>query len=306
MVLRNLSERIADSERNSYLIGLIIGVILYVVILFFNNWNPLTLLTDVTFFEFSVITGVVMRFLSGLGLALTYATFCVIFFRIMSPSLKGNKSRLKIAKVLVLIPALVIAGYAIYTIWGAIFLSKILSDLEVLSTIFGVWSLMVMVYILPIIKSEYSPDIDSVKGGGVRERAGTLRFSAWRGYQSHIRRDYGRVAEEEYNQYGAQLFIIRVILSGFLLLPISLILIVIPPLAIFGVMLWIRIFSLNHKHFSTVERGLLLLVTLTVAIITTVSFLQTEVLVFNIYFDTVYGIGLLTGLILLFSIILRK
>ena len=306
MVLRNLSIRISENERNSYLFGLVIGVILYVVILFFNNWNPIILLTDVTFLEFSVITGVVMRFLSGLGLALTYATFCVIFFRIMSPHLKGNKSRLKIAKILVLIPALGIAGYAIYTIWGAIFLSKILSDFEVLTTIFGVWSLMVMVYILPVIRSEYTPDLDDAKSGGIRERVGNLRFSAWRGYQSYIKRDYGRVAEEEYNRYGAQLFIIRAILSGLLLLPISLILTVIPPLAIFGVILWIRIFSLNHKHFSTVERGLLLLVTVAVAIITTVSFLQTELLVFNIYFDTVYGIGLLTGLILLFVIILRK
>ncbi|TFG30135.1 hypothetical protein EU528_08700 [Candidatus Thorarchaeota archaeon] len=170
----------------------------------------------------------------------------------------------------------------------------------------GVWSLMVMVYILPLIKGEYTPDLDDAKSGGVRDRVGELRFSVWRGYQSHIKRDYGRVAGEEYGRYGARLFILRAILSGLLLLPISLVLIVIPPLAIFGVMLWIRAFSLNHKHFSVMERGLLILVTFGVAAITTFSFLQTELLAFNLFFDTVYGIGLLTSLILLFGIILRK
>ncbi|MHA2078853.1 MAG: hypothetical protein ACXAB0_13750, partial [Candidatus Thorarchaeota archaeon] len=82
-----VGRKIADNQRNSYLAGLIVGLILYLVLLSFNDWNPVAVVTNVVFLEFSVVTGLVMRFLSGLGLALTYATFGVLFFRLVSPTL---------------------------------------------------------------------------------------------------------------------------------------------------------------------------------------------------------------------------
>ena len=77
--------------------------------------------------------------------------------------MKGSKTRAKIVIGLVLIPALGIIFYAIYTIWGAIYLAKSLSDIEFLSMIFGVWSLILLVYIVPTIKGEYSPEIEKVE-----------------------------------------------------------------------------------------------------------------------------------------------
>jgi hypothetical protein len=165
---------------------------------------------------------------------------------------------------------------------------------------------MIMVYTIPLFKGEYAPDLDDAKSGGLQQKASDWRFSLWKGYQSRIKKDYGRVAEEEFERYGSRLFTIRAILSGLLLLPISLILIVVPPLAVLGVILWVRVFSLNHKHFSILERGLLTLVTISVAFVTMISFLQSELVDYTQYFDTSYGLGLLTGLILLFAIILRK
>ena len=301
-----IGRKIADNQRSSYLIGLLVGVVLYLVLLSFNDWNPVTVVTSVVFLEFSVVTGLVMRFLSGLGLALTYATFGVLFFRLVSPTLRGSKSRLNVAKLVVLIPALIFVFYAIYKIWGALFLSQPLTYFEFLSTIFGVWSLMIMVYTVPIIKNEYTPDLDKARSGGVLRKASDWKFSIWKGYQTQFRRDYGRAAEGEFERYGSRLFLIRVVLSGLLLLPISLILIEMPPLAIFGFILWLRVFSLNHKHFSKLERSLLLLVTGAVAMFATISFFQSELIGFNPVFDAAYGVGLLTGFILLFSIILRK
>lgn len=301
-----MGRRIADNQRNTYLIGLIIGVILYAILLFFNDWNPVTVVTSVIFLEFSVVSGLVMRFLSGLGLTLTFATFCVLFFRIMSPTLKGSKSRLRLAKLFIMISALILVIYSLYKIWSALVLSQPLSYVEFLSTIFGVWSLMIMIYTIPLIKGEYTPDLKDAKSGGVQQKASDWKFSLWKGYQSRIKRDYGRVAEEEFERYGSRLFTVRVILSGLLLLPISLILIVVPPLAIFGVLLWVRVFSLNHKHFSYLERGLLVLVTLSVALVTTISFFQTELVGYALFFDTSYGLGLLSGLILLFAIISQR
>ncbi|MGY5865611.1 MAG: hypothetical protein RTV41_13495 [Candidatus Thorarchaeota archaeon] len=301
-----VGRKIADNQRNSYLAGLIVGLILYLVLLSFNDWNPVTVVTSVVFLEFSVVTGLVMRFLSGLGLALTYATFCVFFFRILSPTLKGKKSRTRLAKLFILVPALILVIYSSYKIWSALVLSQPLSYLEFLSTIFGVWSLMILVYTVPLIKGEYTPDLGEAKSGGVQEKVSDWKFSLWKGYQSRIKRDYGRVAEGEFERYGSRLFTLRVLLSGLLLLPISLILFVIPPLGTFGVLLWFRVFSLHRKHFSPFERGLLILVSLSVALVTTISFLQTELVGYALFFDTSYGLGLLTGLILLFAIISQR
>ncbi|MHA2027132.1 MAG: hypothetical protein ACW98U_14620 [Candidatus Thorarchaeota archaeon] len=50
----------------------------------------------------------------------------------------------------------------------------------------------------------------------------------------------------------------------------------------------------------------MVIVTAAVAMFATISFFQPELIGFNPVFDAAYGVGLLTGFILLFSIILRK
>lgn len=301
-----LSDKISANQKISYLIGLIVGTVLYLILLSLNDWNPILLFTSVTFLEISVITGLFMRFLSGLGITLTYTTFCVIIFRVLSPLLRGKKSRLKIAKVIVFIPAAAILVYSMYTMVGALLLSRVPSYFDLLSMIFGVWSLMVMVYIIPTIRGEYSPSLDKTKREGFHEKASDWRFSMWRRYQSRIKRDYGLVAGEEFERYGDRLFEVRTILSGLLLLPISFILVMITPLTILGIMLWIRIFTLHHKSFSLLERALLIIVTASVAILTTISFTQLDLASHNLIFSISYGLGLLVGLILFVIIITRK
>ena len=246
-----------------------------------------------------------MRFLSGLGLSLTYATLCSLIFKYLSSLVKGSKTKTKSVIALVLIPALILIFYALYTIWGAIYLSKVMSDFEFLSMIFGVWSLMVMVYVLPLIKGEYMPEMEQAEGSRI-QKASDWKFSVWKSYKSGLRKDYGSVYAKEFERYGGRLFTIRSILSGLVLLPISLILISITPLAILSISLWIRMFSLDYKHFSNLERGILILVILAVALLTTIAFFQPELIVYTIYFDVSYGIGMLSGIILLFAIILKK
>ena len=97
---------------------------------------------------------------------------------------------------------------------------------------------------------------------------------------------------------------IRLSLSGILLLPIALVLVTITPLAVVIVILWIRVFSIDYKHFSRLERGLLILSTLSVGLLTTITFFQSELVGFGVFFDVVYGIGILSGIILLFLIML--
>lgn len=306
MPLQKLSKRIADNQRNSYLTALVIGLILYTILLFFNSWDPVSLVTGVFSLELSAVSGVIMRFLSGLGLSLTYATFCSLIFKYLAPLMKGSKSRAKAVIVIVLIPALGIVIYGLYTIWGALYLARSMTDIEFLSMIFGVWSLMIMVYVLPTIKGEYSPEIVQTGVTKAQQKVGNWKFSVWKGYKSSLRKDYGSVYEKEFERYGTRLFMIRAILSGLVLLPISLILVNVTPLAVLSIALWLRMFSLNHKHFAGLERGLLILVTLSVALLTSIAFFKPALIVYNTYFDVSYGIGLLSGIILLFAIILRK
>jgi hypothetical protein len=304
MPLRRISKRIADKQIAAYLIAFLLGSILYTLILYMNDWNVFSVILDVFSVEVSAVTGIILRFISGLGLALTYTTFCALVFGVLAPSLKGRKMAARVTRGLLLIPTIVLILYAFYRIGGAIFLLRELTEFELLTTIFGVWSLVVLVYVIPSMKEEYRPEIDQSKGANVKEKVSDWKFSLLRGYRSHISRDYGRVYESDFQRYGARLARIRVILSGFLLLPIAFLLVTVTPLAIVSVVLWIRLFSIDHKDYSKLERGLLILATLCVALLTTVTFFQSELVGFRIFFDVSYGIGLLTGIVLLFVIML--
>jgi MFS family permease len=306
MVLSSISRKIADNQRNSFIVAFVLGLILYITLLFFNDWNPISLITGVISLEFSLISNIVMRFLSGLGISLTYATFCSLIFRYLAPSMKGSKTRVRIVIGLALIPALGLIFYGIYTIWGAIYLAPVISNIELLSMIFGVWSLILLVYVVPIIKGEYSPEIEQSGVAKAKGMFGNWRFSIWRSYKSSLRKDYGRVYEKEFEQYGLRLFMIRAILSGLVLLPISLVLIKVTPLAILSIAIWLRMFSLNYKNYSDLERGLLIVTTISVALLTTIAFYVVEMTPYRLYFNVSYGFGLLSGILLLFAIILRK
>ena len=304
MPIRRLSKRIADNQITTYLVAFLFGAILYTLILYMNDWNPFSIILGVFSVELSAVMGIILRFMSGLGLSLTYTTFCALVFGIFSPSLKGHKMTARIIRGLLLILTLALLFYSLYTIGGAIFLLRDFTEIELLTAIFGVWSLVVMVYFIPSMKEEYRPELEQSKMTTVKGRVRDWRSSLVRGYRSHISRDYGRVYEDEFQRFGARLSRIRSILSGLLLLPISFVLVTITPLAAVSVILWIRLFSINHRDFSKLERGLLILSTLCVALLTTITFFQSELIGFKVFFDVSYGVGILTGIVLLFVIVL--
>ncbi len=154
------------------------------------------------------------------------------------------------------------------------------------------------------MKDEYKPELEQSKLTKVQETAGGWKYSILRGYHTIISRDYGGVYENEFQKHGARMARIRVVLSGLLLLPIAFALVTIPPMAALSVVLWFWMFSVDHKHFSDLERCLLILTTLTVAILTTITFFQPELIGFISFFDAAYGFGILSGIVLLFLIML--
>jgi MFS family permease len=298
-----MSKRISETQRMSYFIAILVGMIPYTVLLYIHDWNPTSIFLGVFSIELSIITGIVMRFMSGLGIALTFTSFCIFIFGILAPSLKGQKLRARGVYSFVLITTMVVAFYAFYKM-SAIFFSMQTTGFELLLVVLGVWSLVVLVYVIPLMKDEYRPELEQSRATKVQEKASEWKFSIWKGYRTRISKDYGRVYEGEFQRYGARLAHIRLILSGLLLLPIALVLVTITPLAAVIAILSIRMFSIDHKHFSRLERGLLILSTLSVGLLTTITFFQSELIGFGVFFDVAYGIGILSGTILLFLIML--
>lgn len=304
MSVQELSKRIADNQRRAYIIAVLAGMVPYIFLLYSYDWNPLSILIGEFAIGLSAFAGVFMRFISGLGIMLTYTTFCAFIFTIYARYLKGHKTRAKLVYTLILLMTLVPILYAFSKIGTVTLNLSGISFLDLLLTIAGVWSLVVLVYFIPVMRNEYNPALDQKRTTRVKAKVGNWRFSFLRKYREHISRDYGRVYESDFQKYGARMSGIRLLLSGLLLLPITLSLVTLTPIATVAFTLWIRTLSLNHKHFSNLERGLILLTILSVALLATFTFFQTGLVGLRLFFDVSYGLGLLSGIVLLFLLMI--
>ncbi len=95
--VRSFSRRLADGY-TGYVIAFFVGVGLLLIMLFINDFNIQTLyMGEAALFLLSV-SGIVMKFLSGLGVMLTYASVCSIVFRSFAEQVKGNIRRFAILK----------------------------------------------------------------------------------------------------------------------------------------------------------------------------------------------------------------
>lgn len=296
--IRHLSKKIADSSAG-YIMAIFVGGVILLVMLFINSFSFQTLYMSETAMLLLSISGVVMKFLSGLGVMLTYASVCALVFRLLTDQVKGSRKRFSALKTVLILPILAILTYAIYTLVKALVYSQNLTLIENLTAVYGIWSLMLLVYIIPIALGKYDPKLGKGTMEGVGERLGGLKHSIWRGYQSYIWRDYGRVYSVEFERYRERMADLRAVLSGFLLWPIALILILFPPLGILSVMLWFRIFSLDYKPFSGFERVLLTAIVVVVLFVTTYLFLASDLATLQVYFDFSYAIGMFFSIALL-------
>lgn len=300
--VRSFSKRLADGY-TGYAIAFFVGVGLLLIMLFINAFNFQTLyMSEAVLFLLSV-SGIVMKFLSGLGVMLTYASVCSFAFRLLAEQVKGNRKRLEILKLILVLPILSILGYAVYTLVNTLVYSQILSLFENLTAVYGIWSLMIIVYLVPVARGKYNPTTEKGTLEKVGEKVDGLKHSIWSGYQAYIWRDYGKVQSAEFERYHDRLVKIRAILSGMLFLPIAFVLMLFPPLGLLSVMLWFRILSLDYKPFSNLERVLLSIIVVVVLGITTYLFLAIGLPSLQVYFDFSYAIGIFFSIALLAIVI---
>ncbi len=289
----------------SYLVAFSLGVISFILLLVFLGWDLSAFTNPSLLFIPTLISGITMKILGGLGIAINFAVFCQLLFRAFSGSLKGRKGRVRALKAVLLLVAILICAYSIYRIIGVFFLSQPQTFFDIIMNVYGAASLMVWIYILPAIRGGYGGEEKGVIDR-IRERIGKVRYSIWKGYSYRIRRDYGRVHAAEYERLQWNLEGIRGQLSGLLLLPLALTLLLFPPLMGVVLVLWVRLFSLEKKPLRKGERILLCLVSAGILILSLFINLFLSMPMMTSYFNLAYGFGILAGVFLLAYLVLKS
>ncbi len=288
-------ELIVNKYRQLYGISFLIGALLLVGLLFINGWDISALISADYMLLLFTVSGITMKVLSGIGIMLTFASFCTIVFKLFSDGMKGDPSLARRVKLGLLIPLVAVAGYGIYKIVGIYFATEE-TLLDTLITIYGVWSLMLSVYVIPAVRGSYQPDYKESTTDKIKKRFGDAKYSLWSGYQTKIRKDYGKAYAKEFERYGERLDKLRSQLSGILLLPLGVALVIFPPLAMLLVVVWMRSFTLDKKPLTTLERGILGFVVMGMLLLSTLVILTLDIATAKILFDAVYGIGILTSI----------
>ena len=164
--------------------------------------------------------------------------------------------------------------------------------------------MMISVYILPAARGLFQPDYKQSTTDKIRGKVDDFSFSLWRGYQKKIRGDYGKVHAKEFERYGERMDRVRAQLSGFLLLPLGLILSVFPPITALLVVLWIRSFDLKGNPLTLAERVLLVIAVLFALLLSTWVFLVFNLSTALFFFDMFYGVGVIVSILILIFIVM--
>jgi hypothetical protein len=162
---------------------------------------------------------------------------------------------------------------------------------------------MLLIYIIPVVREEYNPQPQRGMVDSLDEKMGNWKHALWKGYQLHVWKDYGRVYSEEFERYQQKMTEVRAILSGILLLPTALALMIFPPTGILAIVLWLRVFSIDNKPLTRSERFLLVFTLAMALLVTTYLFVAVDISEALVYFDASYSIGVFFSIALFVVVI---
>ncbi|MHA2295943.1 MAG: hypothetical protein ACXAEU_03600 [Candidatus Hodarchaeales archaeon] len=288
----------------SYISGSVAGLLLFLMTLLAAGWDFSTFLSQTS--QTSLFSVITTKFLSGLGITMTYAMFSMIAFRLFSNLIKGKKRRLKIVKGVLVLLAIVIFLYGILVFVRAFFFSQPLTFQEMVMSLLGMWSLIFFVYILPVLQHQFQPYAQEGFSDIIKGSFSEFKHSIWKGYQSRVRKEYGKVQAAEYERYKDGIADIRAQLSGFLLFPFMLVWIVFPPVMGIAFVICLRLFTLNEKPFTSGERLLLLFLITGTLVTTSLLLLFVYAIETAAYLEVGYAVGIFISIIMLIKVIRDK
>jgi len=246
-----------------------------------------------------------LKFISGFGLVLSVLGAGIFVLKNQSDKFKGkeNKKQLKIYQITMLIIPIALLIYK-----GPVKLVQTYraggetdNIFDKLLFLFGICSLLITLYIIPLFKEEFLSASEKTLGNKIKDKAkkgvrGLKKgwFKMWKSYGKVQLEDQKTMQDhlEFWKQRFAVLSLIILGIGMFIFTPISVILIVI----------WIRVYALDKKSLFDYERYMLIgatISTLVIAILIPFSFSGTQFYqsIKSTYFwvDFGYFLGLLVG-----------
>jgi len=248
-----------------YIIGLVAATIFMILELIFGF-----IALNITFLIFFWT----MKLLSGFGLILTVSN--VILWVLNRFTEKFSKKDVQVLVIIQVIVPGIFIGYGIYSIISnlppATPPTGIQYWFDLIMFLYGIISLMLSLYIIPLIKEEFQEAVDTGIINRVKKGTKKIGRKMKKGYYSW-RGKYAKVQIQDQMTLGEVLNIWRNRFAVYLLIPIAIGSIIFTPVAFICIVFWLKIIAFNKGEPKFYERIALLISMIWIATITCLSYI---------------------------------
>jgi hypothetical protein len=229
-----------------YIIGLVVTTI-FMILEFTFGFVAL----NITFLIFFLT----MKFISGFGLILTVSN--VILWILNRFTEKFSKKEIQALVIFQLIVPGILIGYAIYTIISnlppATSPTGISYWIDLILFLYGIISLVLTLYLIPLIKEEFQEAAEEGIVDRVKREAKEIGRKIKKGYFS-LRKKYAKVQIQDQMTIGDVLDIWRNRFAVYLLIPIAIGSLIFTPAAFVCIVFWLKIFVFDKGEPKLYER----------------------------------------------------
>jgi hypothetical protein len=222
-----------------------------------------------------------MKLLSGFGLILTVSN--AILWILNRFTEKFSKKEVQALVIFQLIVPVILIVYSIYSIVSslppAVPPTGTQYWIDLLIFLYGIISLTLTLYIIPLIKEEFQEAADEGVIDRVKKEAKEIGRKIKKGYFS-LRKKYAKVQIQDQMSLGDVLDIWRNRFAVYLLIPIAIGSLIFTPIAFVCIVFWLKIFVFDKGEPKFYERIALILSMIWIALITCLSY------AFNLVFFT--------------------
>lgn len=236
-----------------FILGLSISFVLMLIIMIFGN---VTLnLTSIIFFY-------AVKFLSGFGLILSIANGFLILLDKASEKL--DKRGTNIVIILQIIVPFVFIGYAIYLSISSYFRNTLFSSIgfwlviEILIYFYGILSLLLTLYLFPLMKDKFYKGIELSKFSAVKKGAKGASRKVKKKFFT-LKGDYAQVQKQDQLTVKDLLESWRIKFAINFLLVIAIGSLIFTPLAFLCIFYWLRLYVFFRSERKEYERYVLMI-----------------------------------------------
>lgn len=284
-----------------YYIGIAISLVLMLLIMLFGGFT--LNITSLIFFY-------AIKFLAGFGLIISIANGFLVLLDKTSEKL--DKRATNIVVIVEIIIPFVFIGYAIYQIISSYFENSLFSQegfllvIDILIYIYGIVSLLMSLYILPLMNDVFYKGVELSKFVGFKKRAKKAARKVKKKYYA-LRGEYAMLEKQDHLTIKDLLGTWRNKFAINFLIIIALGSLIFTPIAFICVMYWLRLYVIFRIERKNYERFTLLIGISIVGIIALIApFLNLPFyLTISQYFWTI-NIFYLLGIILASFIFLKR